>query len=223
MFRKLSKKVVEYTIKPFILWYLKKERRFSYEGLEMRVMPGVFHPLLFFSTKIMANYLKKLSLNGATFLEPGCGSGMISLLAAKAGAQVTALDINQTAVENTLLNAKINDLKINVLYSNLFEKLPPQIFDFIFINPPYYPKKATDESEFAWFCGEHFEYFHQLFSSLPSYYNANSHVVMILSEDCDLKSIQNVAATYHQELVILEFHRGIFEKNYLFKIKLKVV
>ncbi|HMT27775.1 MAG TPA: methyltransferase [Bacteroidia bacterium] len=218
MFRKIIKKVQEKTFKPLILWYLKKERRFQFQGLKMTVMPGVFHPLFFHSTLILAKYLKSQNLKGKTFLEPGSGSGMISLLAAQTGALVTALDLNAKAVENTSYNAKANNLDIKVVKSDLLTGIDPQNFDFIIINPPYYPGKPKSESQLAWYCGENFEYFKNLFEQLPSFYNTQSQVIMILSEDCDLNSIQQIAAIHQQKLELVQTHNVFFEKNYLFKI-----
>jgi len=218
MFRKIIKKVQEITIKPLVMWYLQKERHFTFEGLKMTVMPGVFHPLLFHSSLILAKYLKKLPLKGKTFLEPGSGSGFISVLAAKYGAHVTALDLNPLAVKNTLLNAEKNRVAVQALQSNLFSKIHKKEFDYIFINPPYYPGKAINDSQLAWYCGENFEYFKDLFQQLPDFYNSSSQVIMILSEDCDLKAIQQIAASFNQTFELIKTQTVFLEKNYLFRI-----
>ncbi len=218
MFRKIVKKSQELTIKPLILWYLKKERRFSFRGLTMTVYQGVFHPLLFHSTLILVNYLQKLPLQGKTFLEPGCGCGLVSLLAAKAGADVIALDINELATENTKINAFNNNLSIEVLQSDLFAEVAKKPFNYIFINPPYYPNQPKNKSEMAWYCGENFEYFEKLFFQLPDYYNTDSEVVMILSEDCDLKMIEQIAQKYDQKMELILSKSSILEQNFLFRI-----
>ncbi|MBL0339568.1 MAG: methyltransferase [Bacteroidetes bacterium] len=218
MFRKISKKAQELAIKPLILWYLKKERRFVFKDLKMIVFPGVFHPLLFHSTLILVNEIKKMDLRNKTFLEPGCGSGLVSLMAAKSGAHVTSLDINRLAIENTVQNAKFNKLDLKIILSDLFENLPIQKFDYIFINPPYYPVNPKNESEMAWFCGQNFEYFTKLFQQLTNYYDSNSKVVMILSEDCNIPRIKAIAKEHDQKLELLETKHSILEKNFLFQI-----
>src|SRR5688572_28279605 len=141
MFRKIVKYSQEITIKPLLLWYLRKDRHFEFEGLKITVKAGIFHPSFFYSTRILLRELEKYKLIGKKLLEPGCGSGLISVWAARKGALVTAIDINKEAVFNTRLNATNNNLKINILESNLFDKLPSEQFDFIAINPPYYPGK----------------------------------------------------------------------------------
>src|SRR5512137_1989507 len=60
---------------------------------------------------------------GEMFLEMGCGAGLVSLHAAKAGAAVTAADINPNAVRCTRRNAAHNNLRIEVLRSDLFENV----------------------------------------------------------------------------------------------------
>ena len=108
---------------------------------------------------------------------------MISVWAAGKGAIVTALDINKEAVANTQLNADVNNLNINVLESNLFANLDPEPFDFIVINPPYYPGKPLNNSQYAWYCGPEFEFFENLFKKLPDYCHPQTETLMVLSQD----------------------------------------
>ena len=50
----------------------------------------------------------------------GCGSGLLALHMAKAGAEVAAVDVDERAVANTLRNAASNGLRLTVLRSDLF-------------------------------------------------------------------------------------------------------
>jgi predicted DNA binding CopG/RHH family protein len=52
--------------------------------------------------------------------------------------------------------------------------------------------KSTEEA--AWFCGEDFDYFKRLFEQLPSHTQKQTQILMILSEDCDLTLIKNIAS-----------------------------
>ena len=74
---------------PFLQWWFKKyyskPRSFSYQDIDITISPGVFPPQYTFSTKILLKFLETLNLQGKTFLELGCGSGIISLYAAKKG------------------------------------------------------------------------------------------------------------------------------------------
>ena len=92
-------------IRKGVQWYLRKPREFNYGTIKLIVAPGVFHPGFFFSTRYVLEFLNKENLAGQRFLEVGCGSGIISILAAQKGADVTAIDINRKAVANTIENA----------------------------------------------------------------------------------------------------------------------
>lgn len=86
-----------------------------------------------------------MPLKGKKFLELGCGSGLISIAAAKKGARVTASDINPVAVEFLVKNSEENKVEIEVIESDLFNDIPKQPFDIIAINPPYYKKAGNGQ------------------------------------------------------------------------------
>ncbi len=75
-----------------------------------------------------------------TILDIGTGSGCIALALAQGfpNAQITAIDINPTALALARENAILNQIKnVEFIESNLFEKLQNQKFDLIVSNPPY--------------------------------------------------------------------------------------
>ena len=199
-------------------FYSSKERSYSYKGINVRVMPGVFHPGLFFSTKLLIEYISKYDLNDKNVLELGAGSGLISVYCAKQNANITASDINPIAVENINQNAKLNSVIINVVESDLFDRIETKEFNFIIINPPYYPKNPNNDEEFAWFCGNDFQYFKKLFAQLNNYKTQETIVLIILSEDCDLQRIASIANENHFSMNIV-FQKKVFgEANYIFRI-----
>ncbi|MEQ8362505.1 MAG: methyltransferase [Cyclobacteriaceae bacterium] len=207
-------------IRLFIKWYLRKPRSFSYNGIKIIVLPGVFHPGFFHSTKIVLDYLSGMSLEGQSFLELGSGTGIISVSAALKNANVTAVDISHVAVQNTILNRTDNKVNFTVLHSDLFENLNPTRFDWIVINPPYYPANPQTEAEYAWYCGDNHQYFRKLFSQLLKFTHEETKVLIVLSEVCDLKEIFSFAQNNN---LVLE---KIYEKkvwvdgfNYLFLAK----
>ena len=107
---------------------------------------------------------------------------------------MTAVDINPLAVQTALQNATFNGLVLTAVESDLFDALPPQTFDVVLINPPYYPRAPRDTTEHAFFAGEGLEYFEKLFRQLPHYIHSSTKVWMVLSEDCDLPRIRAMAA-----------------------------
>src|SRR6185436_12360858 len=103
--RKVMKRLITVFYKPILEKYLSKTRKFRYENIELIIPPEVFHPGFFFSTKLLIRYIKKLEIEKKTFLELGAGSGLISMVAAKRKALVTAIDINPIAVDYLKANS----------------------------------------------------------------------------------------------------------------------
>ena len=203
---------------PLSKYYLSKERRYKYKDIHITVMPYVFHPGLFFSTKIILEYLEGKNLKGISLLELGAGTGIISIFCAKREAEVTATDISSTAIKNIEQNSIINSVNINIIQSDLFAEIPEQKFEWIIINPPYYPRDPINEYEQAWFCGSKFQFFTQLFDQLGLYSDISSNITMILSEDCDIKNISRIAENKLFKLNEITRIRKWGEWNHLYKI-----
>lgn len=218
MLRKVTKKVLELVYKPWVVQYLKSDRPYNYKNLKLVITKGVFHPAFFNSSLILAKFTDNLDLLDKKVLEIGSGSGLISLVAASKGANVTAVDLNPDAVACTRQNAGRNQLSINCIQSDLFEALSPTKFDFILVNPPYFPKNPKNNIQLAWYSGQNHSYFHRFFEQLPNYQNDPCEVFMILSEDVDLREIKQIALkfNFHFHQTLAKF-KGL-EWNYIYKI-----
>lgn len=81
-----------------------------------------------------------------TVLELCAGTGYVSVAAARAGARVTALDVNPTAVTNTRFNAFLNRRQVRTVRADVRDLPPLPRFDLIVANPPYVP---TDIDELS--------------------------------------------------------------------------
>lgn len=215
--RNFIKKITHPFLKYALKTYYYKPRKYCYDSICVQVHPKVFPPHLTFSTKILLDFIQTLDLKSKTFLELGCGSGIIALFAAKKEAIVTASDINQTALLYLEKNAKKNNLKIKTLASDLFDSIEEKSFDYIIINPPYYPKNPKNISEKAWFCGANFEYFEKVFYQLKHEVNFEN-TFMILSEDCALEKIKNIAAKNGLTFDLILTKTVFKEKNYIYSI-----
>jgi len=216
--RSILKKITNPFLKAGLKFYYRKPRKYSYQDMEVLVHPEVFPPHLTLSTKILLDFISKLNLKDKTFLELGCGSGIISLFASKKGAIVTASDINKTALEYLEKASEENKLEVECVYSNLFENLEEKHFDYIIINPPYYPKKPKNIKEEAWFCGEDFEYFKNLFQQLPNFLSKENSTFMILSEDCEIERIKNIASKNNIAFNQVFQTKKVGETNTIFRI-----
>ena len=220
MLRKLLKLLLYPILKPLSDLYLNRTRSYSSHGLKIKVLPSVFHPGLFISTELIIAFLEDKELDGKSFLELGAGSGLVSLFAAKKGAKVTSSDISQKAIENIKINSEQNNLPLTIIHSDLFDKFPQQPFDWIFINPPFYPKNPQNEKEMAFYCGEGFEYFIRLFAQIKDFIHEKTFIYMILSEDCDLKKIESIANSEGFQWVIEEKRQKWGELNFIFRIEI---
>lgn len=213
--RNFIKKITHPFLKAYLKLYYRKPRNYCYDGICVKVHPDVFPPHLTLSTRLLLDFIKPMNLQGKQFLELGCGSGIISLYAAKKGAAVTASDINPTALEYLKMNSEKNNHTLKIVHSDLFKNLNSQ-YDFIIINPPYYPKKPKNIKEQAWFCGENFEYFEELFQQLKDVQSPE--MFMILSKDCDLEKINQIAVKNDVSLECIFSKKKIGEINYVYKI-----
>lgn len=218
--RKVLKKIISPLLQKASALYLKKRRKYTYKEISVWVEPSVFPPFITISTKLLLEFVETLDIKGKSFLELGCGCGIISILAAKNGATVTASDINQIALDALSKNGFTNKVALEVINSDLFENLGGRTFDFILINPPFYPKNPLSTAERAWYCGENFEYFEDLFFQLKPFLRAKNNTFMILSEDCQIEQIKTIASKNALSLLLIKEQKVLAETNYIYRIKL---
>jgi release factor glutamine methyltransferase len=159
-----------------------------------------------------------LPLQQKNLLELGAGSGLLSMIAVRKGAQVTATDINPIAIEHLRLNSARNQVPLQIIPSDLFNNIPLQHFDIIAINPPYYCKQPERFEEYAWYCGEHGEYFDRLFKDLGNYWHHQMQVLMVLSEVCDLAMIQGFAQQHGWHMPLLATRKNMVETIFIYSI-----
>lgn len=212
-----------YIYKPAISMYLKTDSGTRIDGFKLKILKGVFHPKFFFSSGYFYEFLNNKTLAGKNFLEIGCGSGILSLLALRKGAQVTAVDVDPKAVANTRLNVQKNfrggKADVRVLQSDVFSALGAEVFDMIVINPPYYFRKVDVDSQLAWYCGENGEYFDKLFSGLRSHVHASTQVYMILAENAEISRIREMATIHGIGFTLADQRKIRFELSYIFQLK----
>jgi len=80
-------------------------------------------------------------------LELGTGCGLLAILAARAGAQVVATDINPAALKCARANALAHGVTdcIDFRSGDLFEPVAGERFDLVIFNPPYLPVPKEEE------------------------------------------------------------------------------
>jgi len=88
--------------------------------------------------------ISNLALEGKKVLDVGTGSGILALFCAMRGGNVTASDIDETAVKETERVARALGLRLSLVVSALFASIPGR-FDLVLFNPPYLPSKNIED------------------------------------------------------------------------------
>ena len=87
----------------------------------------------------------------SSLLDLGCGSGLLSIIAARLfpQAQITAIDIMPEATATTKINLKKQELqnRVKVCEGDLFQSLKEQIFNVIIFNAPWVVAKVRSRAE----------------------------------------------------------------------------
>jgi SAM-dependent methyltransferase len=111
-------------------------------GTHLRTRWGVFAPVRGEHVELTAEAVRRWPVAGKRALDVGTGTGVLALLLARGGAQVTATDLSPSAVACARENAERLglDARIEVLEADLF---PPGRFDLVVCNPPWLPHEAV--------------------------------------------------------------------------------
>jgi len=158
-------------------------------GHRFRTDPGVFHPVHFSSSRILATCLTERSLRGLRVLDMGTGAGPIAVAAAAHGALVTACDVNPRAVALARENVARNGYEVEVIESDLFGALAGRRFDLICFNVPFFARDPTTLLDAAFDAGRHLETIHRFARECVHHLESNGRVAIIVSEDGDCAAI----------------------------------
>ncbi|MGJ8518075.1 methyltransferase [Carnimonas bestiolae] len=120
----------------------------EYSALELKLAthPGVFaNGRLDAGTDMLLTRLAQEFPKGVSgsALDVGCGDGIISLWLARAGAEVTALDVDAFAVETTRRSLALNGMEGSVAIGDMLEEVA-ESFDVIVSNPPFHQARDVD-------------------------------------------------------------------------------
>ena len=115
----------------------------EFYGIELEVNSNVLIPRPE-TEELVSLALKHIGIHEEV-LDIGTGSGAIAIAIAKnSSARVTAVDISKEAIKMAKHNAVTNNVKIEFIVSDLFEKLENRTFDCIISNPPYIDKQEYE-------------------------------------------------------------------------------
>jgi release factor glutamine methyltransferase len=184
-------------LQPVVLKYWLNQRskkcvRTRVAKLDLEVFPGVFHPRYFGSSSILANFVSSLPLHGKSFLDLGCGTGVVALCAARAGADAIGVDINPTAVRCTMANATRNKLHVDARLGDLFSSVPGTQFDVIAWNPPFLPGEPRTPAEAAFYGGPNFDVIRRFSVGVRCHISPGGPIYTILSADVATEEIERL-------------------------------
>jgi release factor glutamine methyltransferase len=103
-------------------------------------LPGVYRPRS--DTHLLVRALLGRQLAGRSVLDLCTGTGALAVAAARAGAEVSAVDVCRRAVLNARLNARLNNTRVVAVRGDLFAPVRGRRFDLVVSNPPYLPGVA---------------------------------------------------------------------------------
>ncbi len=183
-------------------------------GFTIRVPRGVFNPRFSLSTRFFGKQLRKLDLRGLRVLDMGCGTGILALVAAGKGSQVTAVDINPLAVQASRDNVDLNHMtgRVVSLESDLFSALPADaVFDLMIWNPPFFPVDPPDMASRAWFAGSDFDVLRAFARSARSHLAPGGKVMLVLSTDTDPAAFLSAVHDTWYRVTTVRSRRKLFE------------
>jgi SAM-dependent methyltransferase len=109
------------------------DRTYRIDGFDLAVDTGVAPPVFEFHRALLAG------ITDGHVVDLGCGSGYVTVFAARAGARVTSVDINELAIANTLKNAEAAGVRerVSAQVGNILSDITDEA-DYILINPPWF-------------------------------------------------------------------------------------
>lgn len=199
---------------------LKRDRTTTTKaaGFNLKVRPTVFHPRFFITSEYFAKFIGGQDVRGKWVAEVGCGSGIISLAAARAGAErVVAIDINPNAALTAFENAESNGLggRVVAVCSNLMAAIAPRpMFDIILSSPPSFPGEPRDLADRAWHAGPGYRDIAALFEQARERLKPGGRMFVLLSSDSDLPLINELIARARLKFSVVD-QKSIFIEQFI--------
>lgn len=133
---------------------------------------------------------------GERVLEIGCGSGVVSIHCALAGAEVVCGDVNPRAVALTRMNAAANGAVLEAVETDVYSNVEGR-FDLVLFNLPYLPVEEGEGLARAWSGGpDGLGPLPRLLDGAPKHPLPGGRVVVVTSSLMDRKGLREILAPY---------------------------
>jgi release factor glutamine methyltransferase len=159
---------------------------------------------------------------GERVLDMGTGCGIQGIIAAKMGSVVTSSDISDAALKCARKNAKLNEVNITFVKSDLFKGVEGE-FDLVMFNPPYLPAEPgnkNDEIERSLAGGKTGSETTLMFlKELKNHLSHDGRALLVTSTLSIPEIPQDFFAGYDLRSEIIDKKPLFFEKLYLFMLR----
>jgi release factor glutamine methyltransferase len=161
-------------------------------GLEITVLPSVFHPSWHFTSSFLASTCEQL-IQGETLsvLEVGTGTGLVAMSAARHAGRVVATDLNALSVRCARMNVLNNGLggRVEVYEGDMFAPVTGERFDLIICNPPYFRGEPRNSAELAYMAGDDLQWISRFARSAREHITEGGSVACIFGDAADISGL----------------------------------
>jgi hypothetical protein len=144
-----------------LLWKSRRPYVVALDDAPLVVFPGVLDPV---ATKVgawLAGVMATTVRPGEDWVDMGCGTGVVGLSMARAGARVRCVDIDPTCVRNAAANAVLQRSDATAVESDLFANIPEAPHGVVY-NVPFWPGEPAGKAfGRAMYAGAEFEAIHR--------------------------------------------------------------
>ncbi len=193
----------------------KKPYKVKIQGIDIIVNPNVFPPVT--DSQLLTSRIKVKP--GDRILDLTTGSGVFAVIAGLQGATGIAVDLHSDAVRNANENFIRFKVNIEAIESDLFENVPKEKFDWIFVNGPYAEGEVREPLQYAFFGAKSF--LTRLFQKASVYLKSNGKILITIAEWGELNLFEKLVEQNGFSLRILDKKFSDSKRVYrLYELKL---
>ncbi len=216
-------KFIKYRILKLLYFRKNKPSLNMIRGLYIVVLPNVFHPGLYTTSPHFADTINKLGIKETDrVLDLGTGSGIGGVFASQYSKNVTATDINPSAVRCATINGLINGLqdRLTVKEGSMFEPVEGETFDVIFYTPPFYLGNPRSWHERAFRGGDYEDHVcHTFLREAPKHLSEKGRIYLLWSTIADYPGLEEEIDENKLEIVNVENKDTLTEVISIYELK----